>query len=537
MSFFLNPAIACDYYKAGHPWMQPTGMETVYATWTARSFKHHKDCPKTAVFGHQYTIREWFIDFFNENFFKQPIEDLEKEFNEMMTESFNPRYADFSKFKALHELGYLPIAIYGVPEGTLLPIGIPDHVIFNTDKHFAWLPQYLEDVWSANNWLPSTSATTAYYRRKIIEPYAEQMSTVPNLAKHMCGDFSLRGHTSLQAGCISGAAHLAVFDRTATIGSNALLKKYYGADLFEEVPGMGTPSLEHSVVEQGIAWFKHRIMNGDIPEYMYLYLKKAAMDGNWEINLLAEMCFILYLITEVQPTGMMTYVSDTYDYWSVVSKILPVIKDAILNRSGCFSVRPDSGNPVHIICGDPALQDCDVFSDNYDKPERLGTLHMLFKIFGGETNEKGFMVLPPQIRMIYGDAITPEITKSVCEWCLEQRISIENLAFGIGAYTYQYVTRDTRGYAIKATDCIHEDFGEMPIYKQPKTDPGKKSPRGCVAVVKDPIHQNYMLVDGLTLEASLKFPGNIMVKKFQDGEMFNQETISQIRERLDHEED
>ena len=136
--------------------------------------------------------------------------------------------------------------------------------------------------------------------------------------------------------------------------------------------------------------------------------------------------------------------------------------------------------------------------------------------------------------MIYGDAITPEITKSVCEWCVNNKVSIENLAFGIGAYTYQYVTRDTRGYAIKATDCIHENFGELPIYKQPKTDPGKKSPRGCVAVVKE--NDGYMMIDGLTLKESLSFPDNIMVKKFENGKMYNQESIDTIRQRLSKEE-
>lgn len=524
MSFFLNPAMACDYYKVGHPFMQPPGMKTVYATWTARSNKYHEWCPKTVIFGHQYTIREWFIDFFENNFFSQDIEKLEFEFNQMMKTSFNERYKNFSKFKQLHKLGYLPIAIYGVPEGTLLPVGIPDHVIFNTHEDFAWLPQYLEDIWSANNWMPSTSATTAYYRRKMIEPYAEKTSTVPNLAMHMCGDFSLRGHSHLYAGAISGAAHLVAFDRTATVGANVLLKEYYSDS---ETAGMGTPSLEHSVVEQGIAWFKNRIITGDIPNYIKPYLTTATLKENWEINLLAEMCFILYLITEVQPTGMMTYVSDTYDYWGVVTKILPVIKSAILNRDGCFSVRPDSGNPVYIICGDPYFPD-------KDAPEAKGTLRILKEIFGTTMNEKGFRVLPNQIRMIYGDAITPKITEEVCTWCCNEGFSIENLAFGIGAYTYQYVTRDTRGYAIKATDCIHKDFGELPIYKQPKTDPGKKSPKGCVAVLKTP--QDYVMIDGLTLYESLNFPGNVMVKKFEDGEMFNTESLSTIRERLNGEE-
>lgn len=523
MSFFLNPAFACDYYKIAHPFMQPPGMKTVYTTWTARSNKYQPDCEKTVVFGHQYTIKEFFVNFWKENFFSVPLKDLEQEYNQLMNQSFDSTYSDFSKFAALHNLGYLPIEIWGVPEGTLLPVGVPDHILFNTHPDFAWLPQYLEDIWSSNNWLPSTSATTAYYRRKLLKPYIEKTCDDMSALDHMCGDFSLRGHTSLYAGLISGAAHLLSFDRTATVGANKLIQQYYGD---EQAFGIGTPSLEHSVVEQGIAWFKQRIIDNDIPWYAEPYIKAALGKGDWEMNLIAEMGFMLYLMCEVQPTGIMTYVSDTYDYWGVVTKILPMIKDVIMNRNGCLSIRPDSGDPFKIICGDITAQS--------NSPEYKGTLGHLFNIFGYTTNSKGYDVLPPQIRMIYGDAITADITKRVSNWCVNNEVSLTNICFGIGAYTYQCVTRDTRGFAIKATDCIHEKFGEMPIYKQPKTDPGKKSVRGCVAVVKD--GNSYKYIDGLSLSDSFNVPGNIMVQKLKDGTMYNQETFGTIRERLHKEE-
>lgn len=523
MSFFLNPAFACDYYKIAHPFMQPPGMQTVYSTWTARSYKHHEDCPKTVIFGHQYTIKEFMVDFWRENFFLQPLDELEQEYKEMMEQSFNPIYASFDKFAALHDLGYLPIEIWGVPEGTLLPVGIPDHVIFNTHPDFAWLPQYLEDIWSANNWMPSTSATTAYYRRKLLEPYVLKTCDDPSTLDHMCGDFSLRGHTSLYAGVISGAAHMLSFDRTATVGANKIIQQCYNDECSY---GMGTPSLEHSVVEQGVAWFKHRIANGDIPDYASPYINKAMEVGNWEINLIAEMGFMLYLMNEVQTTGVMTYVSDTYDYWGVITKILPMIKDFILSRNGCLSIRPDSGDPYSIICGDVCAPG--------GSPEKIGTLSILLDIFGYETNNKGYDVLPPQIRMIYGDAITSDITLRVCKWCDMNKVSLSNICFGIGAFTYQYVTRDTRGYAIKATDCVHKDFGEMPIYKQPKTDPWKKSVKGCVAVVK--INGEYKCIDKLTLDEACNYPGNIMVPKMKNGKMMNQEMFTEIKKRLLKEE-
>lgn len=186
MSFFdVAPMFAADYYKVGHAIkMQPKSASMVYSTWTARSYKHHPNCPKTVVFGHQYTIQK-LLEFWQTEFFDQSVELLEQEWNHVIKNTFHPDYADFTKFKELYKLGYLPISIMGVPEGTLLPVGIPDHVIFSNHQNFAWLPQFIEDQWSANNWLPSTSATTAFYRRKLIEPYVktscDDMSALPHM--------------------------------------------------------------------------------------------------------------------------------------------------------------------------------------------------------------------------------------------------------------------------------------------------------------------------------------------------------------------
>lgn len=517
---------AADYYKIGHATrMQPEGASWVYSTWTARSNKHHPGCDKTVVFGYQYTMKK-LVELWYKEFFSQPIDELEHEWANVIGNTFNATYADFSKFRKLHELGHLPLRILGVPEGTLLPIGIPDHVIMNTDPDFAWLPQFIEDQWSAMNWLPSTSATTAFYRRQLLKPYVEiTHGKGDNALDHMCGDFSLRGHTSLEAGYISGAAHALSFDRTATIGSNLLLEKYYGADLINDPPMMGTPSLEHSVVEQGVARQKLRIVGGELTEDEQYYVYKAMMD-NWDINLIAEMLFLYHLLTKVQPKGIMTYVSDTYDYWGVVSKVVPLLKEVILNRDGCLSIRPDSGNPVKIICGDPEAEP--------GTPEFDGTIRILAETFGTNRNEQGFRKLNSHIAMIYGDAITPEITKKVGDWCIHNEYDITNICFGIGAYTYQYVTRDTRGYAIKATAC-RIDGREMPIYKMPKTDPGKKSPRGCVSIHYK--NGEYTLIDGLSYEESVEDIDNIMLVKFEDGVFFNCEDFGAIKTRLRDEEE
>lgn len=522
---YKNPCLMVDAYKLGHYFQMPKTVEMIFSTWTARNNKYHPGCDKTVVFGHQGFIKEYLVEFFRKNFFEADIDAIEADFTRKVSAVFHPAYTDFSRFRALHELGYLPIKVMGVPEGTLLPIGIPDHIIMNTDPNFAWLPQYLEDIWSCHNWMPSTSATTAYYRRKLIEPYAITTCSNPEEAmRHICGDFSMRGMTGEDAAYISTAGHLLSFDRTATVEGNAYLEQYYGAEIGgDRTPGLGVPSLEHSVVCQNVAYYKEKIADGTLPDYMKLYVKEA-MKQNWEANLIAEMCFILYLLTEVQTKGMLTYVSDTYDYWGIVSKVLPVIKPVIMEREGCFSVRPDSGDPVKIICGDPEAM--------AGTPEFNGTLFTLKQIFGGSTNAKGYFELDPHIRMIYGDAITAQITETVCNWCqFDAHFAISNIAFGIGAYTYQYVTRDTRGYAIKATDAIFSDLGELPLYKAPKTDPGKKSPRGAVALIQDS-RGCYNLIQNLTVDEAMNYPGNLYVTKFCNGEVFNEETVYAIRDRL-----
>ena len=525
--FFKNPALTCDYYKIAHPFMQPPGTTRVFSTWTARNSKHHPDCPNTVVFGYQYTIPNCLNAFFKENFFNIPLEELRDEYVSMIKDTFSDNYTDFARFEALHKLGYLPIAIYGVPEGTILPTGMPDHVIYNTKPEFAWLPQYLEDIWSANNWLPSTSATTAYYRAKLIKKFADATCDNPaEVTRHMCGDFSMRGHTSVDSAVISGAAHGLIFDRTATILSNSLLSDYYLANPGELM--RGTPSLEHSVVEQGVAWMRNRIADGSVPEYCRPYLKKAMADGTWETNLVAEMCFILYLIKEVQPTGVMTYVSDTYDFWGVISKVLPLIKDEILKRKGCFSVRPDSGDPFTIVCGNK--------NAGINTPAYNGAMAELFKTFGYTKNGKGCSVLPPQVRLIYGDAITYEITEDICAYFKAAGWSLENICFGIGAYTYQYVTRDTRGYAIKATYCEHKEFGPTPIFKCPKTAAWKASLKGCCVVNKT--DNGYEVVDNLDFNEFLDAvisERSAYVLKFEDGLLHNLEDFTTIRNRLEKE--
>jgi len=525
-----NPCLLVDAYKLGHYFMQPSGVKTVYSTWTARSNKYHDDCKNTVVFGQQYFINRYLVDFFNKEFFSGDIDRIRKDFEYKVSNTFNTQYCDFGRFQALYDLGYLPIAIYGVPEGTLLDIRVPDHVIFNTHPDFAWLPQYLEDIWSCHNWLPSTSATTSYYRRKDMEQWFDKTSDNSWKIRSLCGDFSMRGMTSEDAAYISTAGHLLSFDRTATTDGNGLLQQYYYASLCEAPPGLGTPSLEHSVVCQGVAYFKDLMAQCALNDKQLELLSRT--NHTWDINLKAEMLFLHQLITKIQPNGVLSYVSDTYDFWGVITKILPALKPEILARDGKLVIRPDSGDPVRICSG----------TDNPRDVEYLqkGAVWALGQIFGTTINSKGYHILDSHIGLIYGDAITANRAKEIAARLHLRTYSIENINFGIGAYTFQYVTRDTRGYAIKATCCEIEDIGELPLYKDPKTDDGtKKSPRGAIVVRRKHCdcthckgHESYECIDGFNIMDAVNHPENIMVQKFFNGETMNEESIYKIRDRL-----
>lgn len=519
-----NPTLLVDYYKVGHFAMQPAGVNTVYSTWTARSNKYHEGCPETVVFGHQAFVQEYFVDYFNDKFFNQPLSAIRADFEKKIKNTFNPIYADFDRFEKLHKLGYLPICVMSVPEGTVLPIRVPQCAIWNTHPDFGWLPQYLEDIWSCHNYLPSTSATTAYYRRKDLEPFFEATCDDPSKIKMICGDFSFRGMTHEDAAYASSAGHCLSFDRTATVDANGFLEEFYGADIENNPPAFGTPSLEHSVVCQGIARYTNLYLTGKLDAEYQAVAERANAD--WDDKLIGEMLFLYHLLTKIQPAGVLSYVSDTNDYWGVIGKVAPALKPEIMARKGKLVFRPDSGTPQKIVLGDPNAKDHLV---------RIGSIRALHSEFGGTVNSKGFIVFDSHIGLIYGDAITRIIAIEIAQGLKDLGFSIENITFGIGAYTYQYVTRDTRGYAIKATNAIFDDLGEIALSKNPKTDDGTKvSQHGAVIVYKDYDEDGWEIKysDGHTIQDAERAGSQLMRPIFIDGKVLNTETIYEIRDRL-----
>jgi nicotinamide phosphoribosyltransferase len=194
-----------------------------------------------------------------------------------------------------------------------------------------------------------------------------------------------------------------------------------------------------------------------------------------------EEATLRHLLTEVYPTGIFSYVSDTWDFWNLVTETLPKLKPEIMARAGKFVVRPDSSKktPVEVLCGDPEAP--------MDSPEYKGLVELLWEIFGGVINSKGFKQLDPHIGAIYGDSITLEYQAQILYQLRAKGFSSTNIVLGIGSYTYQFVTRDTHGFAFKATAMQLDNVDTwIPIFKDPKTSSTpKKSAKGLLAVVQD----------------------------------------------------
>lgn len=213
---------------------------------------------------------------------------------------------------------------------------------------------------------------------------------------------------------------------------------------------------------------------------------------------LAEQLSIVRLL-ENFTTGIISYVSDTYDLWAVCSKILPRIKDKIMARNGKLVIRPDSGDPVDILCGKEwSSLGYNGYGDSI-KPnnnEAKGVVELLWDVFGGTVNEKGYKVLDPHIGVIYGDSITLDRAEQICKRLEAKGFASTNVVLGIGSYTYNYNTRDSLGIAVKSTYCevVENGFVEKrEIFKDPVTDDGtKKSARGLLCVKRNENGELYL---------------------------------------------
>lgn len=488
-----NPLFAIDFYKVDHRRQYPEGTTEIYSNFTARYVKEsHSLLPnfdnKVVVFGLQHFIVDFLIKQWNEGFFKRNKSHVINEYKTLIQLSLGIENFDCSHFERLHDLGYLPIKIKAISEGSRVPIGVPVLTIVNTNPEFFWLTNYLETILSASLWKPMTSATIAYEFKRLLTSYAIKTGASQDFVPFQAHDFSFRGMSGLEDATLSGAAHLTSFVGTDCVNAIDLLQQSYeGFD--NDLIGMSVPATEHSVM----------CCNG--------------VDGEFET--------IKRLISEVYPSGIVSIVSDSYDFWHALTDYLPKLKSIIMNRSGKVVIRPDSGDPIHIICGHKKM------GIAKNSPQYKGALECLWDIFGGTINEVGYKELDSHIGLIYGDAITVDRAKIILDLMEGEGFASSNIVFGVGSYTYQYVTRDTFGFAMKATSAVINDKRKT-IFKDPITaDGSKKSAKGLLCVdLKD---NEFILYEDVT--EGLENTGALETV-FENGKIMKGTHLSEIRAKL-----
>ena len=490
----MNPIMAIDGYKVSHREQYPAGTTKVYSNFTPRSDRHfHSPVAdgKLVFFGLQGFLQWFLVDLFNAQFFARPEAEVVDEYQAVMDSYIGKGAVSADHIRALHQLGYLPLHIKALDEGSKVAMKVPVLTITNTLPEFFWLVNYLETVLSAELWKSSTNATIAHHYRTICERWAEKTCSDVSHLDFQCHDFSFRGMSGLQDTAQAGCGHLLSFKGTDNIPSMLYARDYYtqGQECFIAA---SIPATEHSVMCMG--------------------------EKESEIETFRR------LICDLYPNGFVSIVSDTWDYWRVITEYTRELKTQIMAREGRVVFRPDSGDPVEILCGTGA--DDDTRADR--TPEEKGSVEVLWEIFGGTVNDKGFKVLDPHVGLIYGDSITLERAEEILRRLAAKGFASSNVVFGVGSFTYQYNTRDTFGFAMKATYGEVNGVGRM-IFKEPKTDSGlKRSARGLLRVERDD-NGDYQLFDEQTLEQEQQ--GELKTR-FLDGKLYGVEHLETLRQRL-----
>ncbi|QOI68668.1 nicotinamide phosphoribosyl transferase [Klebsiella phage KpS8] len=549
-----SPILFADFYKPSHISMYDKRSEIVQDNMTPRNAKHFihfADNDQRVMFAGLQGFIKWFlIDMFNNNFFNLPKEEAVADYREVCDSSIGIGMVETWGFEALHDLGYLPLEIRALPEGTLSPVQVPMFTIQNTHPDFYWLPNFLESVISAETWKTITTATTFWQYRKLSEKWAAETCDNNDHVAFQNHCFAYRGEAGTHDAAQSEFGQLINSMGTDTIPAILYARRYY--NMKGKFVAGSIPASEHSVATTNIGFIVGRLQ-GENPD--------LTLD---EARFLAEVEFMKRYITEIFPKGFVSYVADSYDFWAIITKAAAILKQEIMARDGRVVFRPDSGVPEHIIAGyytdggDYASFEeaydanaeagyelvqvlgkfyrvkqssgFDVIDETDEVPyhEAVGAVQCLWDIFGGEVNSKGYKVLDSHIGLIYGDSITVARAKDIFERLKDKGFASSNIVYGVGSFTTQYTTRDSLGMAVKATGAVI-DGQQIMVVKEPKTDLSKKSAKGFLKVVRNMFGQ-LELIDNCQLE-EVQSKDNKLRRVFYNGKLIVDEDLTTIRER------
>ena len=485
---YINPMLLCDFYKTVHSDMINPKMTKSVSYYTPRMSRINR-WDSVVNFGLQMFIKTYLIDYFNKNFFERPENEVVSEFERVLDASLGKGIYNSEKIRKLHRLGYLPVEITALPEGVKVPVHVPMFSISNTHENFAWLPQALESLISAEIWYPQITATVGATYREIVNKYYNLTCDDSVSRSKALGSFDFRGDMGLDSALKASAGWCLSFENTATVPAIPYLEKMFNCDCTKEPVAFGAVSTEHFVM-----------------------CSNYAVDGD-------EITFLRKLLTELYPNTSFSAVLDSYDYWNVIDNILPQLHDEIMNHNGCMLMRGDSGDCVEVV---------------------TETVFKLWEQFGGTINSKGYKVLDTHVKAIYGDSITVQRCEEIYEILMQNGFACSNVALGVGSFSMHCIeedgilkpfTRDTFGCAIKA--CYAEiDGKEYPVFKNPKGNSFKKSQKGLCYVYRD---ENGKLQYKDNFTASNIPDGNLLEPVFRDGKILCEYTLSELRQTLEKE--
>lgn len=366
--------------------------------------------------------------------------------------------------------GYLPIEIQALPEGTVVPTRNALVQVVNTDPNCAWLTSYVETALLRAVWYPTTVATLSYACKQVIRRYLEDTADNCDGLAFKLHDFGARGATSEEAAAIGGLAHLVNFMGSDTLSGVVAGRRFYN----EKMAAFSIPAAEHSTIT---SWGR----DGEAAAYANMLDRFAG------------------------PGKLVAVVSDSYDLFNAIDNLWGgELKEKVEQSGGTLVVRPDSGEPVEIVSA---------------------AVERLMAKFGYRVNARGYKVLPDCVRVIQGDGISLASIEAILAEMKRRGLSADNVAFGMGGELLQKINRDTQKFAMKASSArVNGEWRD--VFKDPATDPGKRSKRGRLAVVR-----NAAGVPETVREDELGGRENLLRVVFRNGDLLVDDNLAAIRAR------
>jgi nicotinamide phosphoribosyltransferase len=560
-TFKINPLYESDGYKVAHKAMLAKDTTRLYGTWIPRSLKYMpRGIDKIMSAGQQLVVR-YLHSTFAENFFFTKELEFVKNSNTTEDEFYYKQEAmkfisDMSKylgmkyegkhFEDLWDLGYLPIKIKAIPEGIFTQPNIPHMTFINTVDGYAWLTLFLETYISKLAWQMPTAATIANkFKQNSIEWVNKTDKNNLWLADFMCHDFHSRGGNPFTSIAV-GLGHSISNKGSDTLNVIPASRYYYDFDE-NEVPIFSVNASEHSVSCTQLFYYadqlKNGLLNDKIKEFYSFDLPADGSVNNPDYLTIAEWLMLDDWLDRF-PNGILSVVDDTMSTWKHITQVIARLKNKILVRNGKLVTRPDSGDPVDIICGvNPEFG----YSEDKDVAQNKGVIELLWNIFGGTINEQGYKVLDQHIGAIYGDSINLDRQVEIYKRLEAKGFAATNIVLGVGSFTYVMLTRDSAGYAAKGSwfeveeDRTHNDNGRETqwtekvsynIYKDPITDDGqKRSLKGLLCVTQNEHNGELEVIQECDWNLENK---GMLQTIYENGEFYNQTTLTEIRQRINN---